>query len=278
MFPAQTPDTGQPLVSVVVPTHKRLRYLAETVRTILAQRYSTLELVVVADGHDQDVADLVSRLKDPRAKYLASPFAGRPAVPRNFGIRQAQGEFIAFCDDDDLWHEDKLDSQMTLMIEDRLDFTFTACRNIDQDGNPLRGPLLNSHERVKKAGFLFSLGTLISNSSIVVSRSLLDRSGLFDEAPGLRAVEDYEICSRLLIHTDAVGIREPLVEYRNHVQSIQPRAISGWMRTQANIQSAILANGSATKLLWAARYLRVVYWATRVLASRLVNKENARPL
>jgi teichuronic acid biosynthesis glycosyltransferase TuaG len=271
-------DSGQSLVSVIVPTYKRLPYLMETVRTILAQDHTALELLVVADGHDQDVADFVSRLQDPRAKYLACPFGGRPAIPRNFGIRRAQGEFIALCDDDDLWHESKLDRQITLMIEEGLDFTFTACRNIDQTGNPIGGVLLGDFGHVSKARFLLSLGAMITNSSIVVSRSLLDKSGFFNESAGLRAVEDYEICSRFLMHSDAIGIREPLVDYRGHVGSIQPRSISDWMRSQANIQSAILANGSATKLLWFGRYLRVVYWATRVKLTQLVNRQAPRPI
>jgi glycosyltransferase involved in cell wall biosynthesis len=269
--------SGQPLVSVIVPTYKRVPYLRETARTILAQRHAALELFVVADGHDQDVADFVSGLQDPRAKYLACPFGGRPAIPRNFGIKHAQGEFIALCDDDDLWHESKLQRQITLMTEKRLDFTFTACRNIDQAGNPVGGALLGDFGHINKARFLLSLGAMITNSSIVVSRSLLDKSGVFNEAAGLRAVEDYEICSRFLMHADAVGIREPLVGYRMHVGSIQPRTISGWMRTQANIQAAIRANGSATIWLWLGRYLRVIYWATRVKLERLV-RDPARPI
>jgi teichuronic acid biosynthesis glycosyltransferase TuaG len=267
-----------PLVSVVVPTYKRLPFLAETARSILAQRYKALELLVVADGHDQDVADFVSGLRDPRVKYLACQFGGRPAIPRNFGIKQAQGEFIAFCDDDDLWDEAKLQRQITLMIEQRLDFTFTACRTIDQYGNPTSDSLLGDFGHISKSRFLLSLGAMITNSSIVVSRSLLRKSGPFDEAAGLRAVEDYEICSRFLMHSEAVGIREPLVGYREHAGSIQARAISDWMRSQAHIQSAILASGSATRLLWLGRYLRVIYWAARVKQDRLINKEAARPL
>jgi hypothetical protein len=46
------------------------------------------------------------------------------------------------------------------------------------------------------------------------SRILLNKSGLFDEAASLRSVEDYELCSRLLMHSDGVGLCEPLVGYR----------------------------------------------------------------
>jgi teichuronic acid biosynthesis glycosyltransferase TuaG len=254
----------RPLVSVIIPTYKRLPYLMETIQAILAQSYPALELLIVADGHDRDVADFVSRLRDPRAKYLACPPGGRPSIPRNFGIRHAQGEYIAFCDDDDLWHRDKIKKQITLMLQGNLDFTFTACFNIDEKGVRIGDYLLGDFGCVRRSKFLLSLGGMIYNSSMVVSKSLLSKSGLFNEAASIRCGEDYEICSRMLMYTDGVGIREPLVGYRTHVGSIQPQTLSDWMRVQVRIQSAILANGSATIWLWLARYLRVVYWASRV--------------
>ena len=74
--------SDQPLVSVVVPTHNRLSYLGETLRSILAQRYNQLEVLVVADGHDQRVADLVARSCEIHAQniYRASLLAG-PQYP-----------------------------------------------------------------------------------------------------------------------------------------------------------------------------------------------------
>jgi hypothetical protein len=144
------------------------------------------------------------------------------------------------------------------------DFSFTACSNIDQNGNRYNDSLLGNFGRVGKTKFLLSLGGMITNSTIVVSRSLLNRAGPPNEAENLRCAEVYELCSRLLVHTDAVGLREPLVGYRNHIGSTQPHRVSEWLRLQAAIQAAILANGSATRLLWLGRYLRVLYWASRI--------------
>jgi len=262
--------TGQPLVSAIVPTYKRLPYLTETVRAILTQSYPKLEVIIVADGDDQEVADFVSGLQDSRAKYFACPHSGRPSIPRNLGIRHAQGEYIAFCDDDDLWHRDKIEKQIGLMLQKGLCFTFTACSSIDQNGSRIDDHLLGNFGRVGKSKFLLSLGGMIYNSSMVVSRSLLNKSGLFNEAASLRVGEDYEICSRMLMHSDGIGICEPLVGYRIHVQSIQPQRVLDWLRVQARIQSAILANGSATIWLWLGRYVRVLYWASRLRARRLM--------
>jgi glycosyltransferase involved in cell wall biosynthesis len=268
------PNIEQPLVSVVVPTHKRLQFLKLTVRAILAQSYSALEVLVIADGDDKDVSGFVDSLRDPRVKYLACPPAGRPAVPRNFGIRHAQGEFIALCDDDDLWHPEKIRRQMDLMLNERIGLTFTACSNIDDNGALINEHLLGDFGRVNRTKFILSLGGMIYNSSMLFSRSLLSKSGLFDEAAELRTGEDYELCSRMLIYSDAIGIREPLVGYRTHLGSIQPQTSSDWIKQQSRIQSAILANGSASRWLWCLRYLRVFYWASRVRLRRLMEDSN----
>jgi teichuronic acid biosynthesis glycosyltransferase TuaG len=265
-------STNQPLVSVIVPTYKRLPYLIETVQAILAQTYAALELLIVADGHDQDVADFVAGLHDLRAKYLTCPPGGRPSIPRNWGIRHAQGEYIAFCDDDDLWNKDKIQKQITLMRQEELEFTFTACLNIDDHGDRIGGYLLGDYGHVTKSKFIFSLGGMIYNSSMVVSQRLLNKSGPFNEAASIRCGEDYEICSRILMYSDAVGIREPLVGYRTHGGSIQPQTVSDWIRMQGCIQSAILANGSASIWLWLGRYLRVVYWASRMQMRQFLAK------
>jgi len=260
----------QPLVSVIVPTYKRLPFLIQAVRSILDQRYSALELFVVADGHDQDVADFVSGLSDTRATYLSCQHAGRPAVPRNFGIAQARGDYIAFCDDDDVWHIEKLQKQINLMQTKRSGFSFTAATNIDQNGERIGEYILGSFERMSKTRFLLSLGGMIINSSMVVSREILERAGPLDEAPDLRASEDYEFCSRVLVHTEALGITEPLVGYRWHPGSIQPKSLSDYLRWQGRLQSAIKANGSAPTWVWLLRYLRVLFKALRVFLGRLL--------
>jgi glycosyltransferase involved in cell wall biosynthesis len=257
------PSIEQPLVSVIVPTHKRLQFLKLTVRAILAQSYSALEVLVVADGDDKDVSGFLDSLRDPRVRYLACPPAGRPAVPRNFGFRHAQGEYIALCDDDDLWHPEKIRKQMDLMLKDRIGLTFTACSNIDDNGALINDHLLGDFGSVNRTKFILSLGGMIFNSSMLFTRSLLSKSGPFDEAAELRTGEDYEFCSRMLMHSDAIGIREPLVGYRTHLGSIQPQRSSDWIKMQSRIQSAILANGSASRWLWCLRYLRVFYWASR---------------
>ena len=101
-------DSSDKLVSVVIPTYKRYAYLDLTLKSILAQTHGNLEVLVVADGDDGETKEIVENQKDPRARYLYVNHAGFPAVPRNKGLRQAKGDLLAFCDDDDLWYPTKL--------------------------------------------------------------------------------------------------------------------------------------------------------------------------
>ena len=87
----------KPQFSVVIPTRNREHYLAEAVASVLAQVEVSLELLVVNDGDA-----LTLSFADPRVRVLDN--GKRTAVPaRNLGVEQAQGEFIAFLDDDDFW-------------------------------------------------------------------------------------------------------------------------------------------------------------------------------
>ena len=98
------------LISCIVPTFNGERYLPETLDSIFAQTYPSLEVIVADDGSTDGTAALVASYRR-RIRYLRQDNQG-PAAARNLGISAAQGEFIAFLDADDLWHPDKLERQM----------------------------------------------------------------------------------------------------------------------------------------------------------------------
>ena len=92
-----------PLVSVIVPTHKRPGFLTEALDSVRAQTFTDYEIIVVSNGEDADM-----RLRNLRtaahhgARYFAREY-GNVSAARNFGVSQARGERIAFLDDDDKW-------------------------------------------------------------------------------------------------------------------------------------------------------------------------------
>jgi len=101
-----TSTAGSPLVSVVIPVYNGERFLGDAVESVLAQRYPSLEIIVVDDGSTDGTESLVGRLPCD-VRYFRQENSG-PAAARNRGIRDTAGDLIAFLDADDLWPEDNL--------------------------------------------------------------------------------------------------------------------------------------------------------------------------
>jgi hypothetical protein len=101
-----------PLVSVIIPVHNGERFVADAVGSILAQRYPSLEIIIIDDGSTDGTEAAVRRL--PCEVHYFKQMKQGPAAARNRGIRDASGDYVAFLDVDDLWPEHML---QTLMAE-----------------------------------------------------------------------------------------------------------------------------------------------------------------
>ena len=95
-----------PRVSVIIPTFNNSSLLPETLDSVLGQSFTDFELIVVDDGSTDETANIVQR-DYPKVKYLFQ-LNGGPAAARNAGVNSSHGEFIAFCDHDDLWNPEHL--------------------------------------------------------------------------------------------------------------------------------------------------------------------------
>jgi len=96
-----------PKVSVVIPTYNNAALLCETLEGVRRQTFKDFEIIVVDDGSKDNTGDVVATY-DPTIHYLQQANQG-PAAARNKGVSLAQGEFIAFCDHDDIWNERHLE-------------------------------------------------------------------------------------------------------------------------------------------------------------------------
>jgi glycosyltransferase involved in cell wall biosynthesis len=207
------------MVSIIVPTYNRASLIGETLQSIKNQTYSDIEIVVVDDGSTDTTADVVGTINDSRLKYSVIPHAGRPAVPRNFGMREAKGDYIAFCDDDDVWAPDKLEKQVAV-LENRGDLLL-ACTNVEYLPDRAVLKKMNKDEVVNLDKILYQ--SYIVNSSVVMRRSVIDLIGYLDEDERLKASEDYDYWCRLLAYQDSciLHLKDVLVYYRrNTVDSI----------------------------------------------------------
>src|SRR5689334_9654380 len=116
------------LVSVIMPAYNAEKYIAESIRSVLAQTYADWELIVVDDGSSDNTGGVVREFvaRDSRIKYVFQE-NGRLGKARNTGIANARGELIAFLDSDDLWLETKLAAQTRALSENEADVVFCDC-------------------------------------------------------------------------------------------------------------------------------------------------------
>lgn len=177
--------------SVIIPTYNRGHTLARAIESVLAQTVRDYEIIVVDDGSTDDTAEL---LEEYRVKILRFEQNGGVAKARNRGVSAANGEWIAFLDSDDWWEPNKLQLQMEYCKQNQ------ECEILQTDEIWIRhGKRVNPPQtHLKKEGYIFQESIercMITPSSVIMKRSLWDRTGGFDES--FPACEDYDLWLRV---------------------------------------------------------------------------------
>jgi glycosyltransferase involved in cell wall biosynthesis len=200
-----------PLVSVVIATHNMAGYLALAIRSALEQTYQNTEVLVVDDGSTDDTRSRVEPyLKDRRVRFLYQQNRGQAAA-KNRGVRESQGDYVAFLDADDMWVPDKLALQMPLFLRSAaLGVVYSRLVYIDELGAEVR---VADDElfRGRVTGPLF-IRNFIGFGSSVVRKACFSRLGVFDEA--LRMGIDYDLWLRLSTEYEFDFVDRPLLQYR----------------------------------------------------------------
>ncbi|NPB08718.1 MAG: glycosyltransferase [Thermodesulfobacteria bacterium] len=198
----------RPLVSVIIPTFNRAKFLKEAVQSVLDQDYRPLELIVVDDGSTDETARLLTSY--PLRLVRRAENRG-VASARNAGLRHARGEFVAFLDSDDLWLPEKIRRQVEFFLAHP-----EAVAVQTEEIWIRRGRRVNPRKRHRKpSGFFFDRALelcLVSPSGIMLRREVLEEIGPFDEE--FPVCEDYELWLRLLARYPVHLLPEPLVVKR----------------------------------------------------------------
>ena len=207
------------VVSVVLPTFNRLRFLRPTIQSLYAQTFTDWELIVADDGSDLETRQYLQSLaSQPRVNVVWLAHSGRPSVVRNAALRRAGGEYVAFLDSDDLWAPTKLERQIeTLRTRINCHWSYTGFLRVDAYGNPLaeetRRPWWVPYE-----GDIFEQvatgRAAIRTPSVLAARRLIAQAGGFDEA--MLSAEDYDLWLRLALYSEVAIVDEQLVYVRYH--------------------------------------------------------------
>ncbi|WP_293678612.1 glycosyltransferase [uncultured Phenylobacterium sp.] len=237
-----TDVNGMPLVSVVLPTYNRARTLPRAIHSVLNQGYSNIELIVVDDASTDDTDALMASLHDPRIRYIKMEKNRGQCAARNIGLQAATGEFIAYQDSDDEWLADKLQRQMdAVLTAGKPDVTCFHMRIIyGRDANRVYGkgrsccvPEISQPEHARDYVKMTHLQNLMAPQVMLISRSLVDKAGPWDEL--LVNSVDWDYSLRLVSKGHVIYIDEPLV-----VAYIQNDSISTMKKNMVRSQLRIL--------------------------------------
>lgn len=200
-------------VTVVVPTRNRRTLLLQALRSIVRQRGVDLRVVVIDDGSDEDMAPVCRGIGDVRVTVIRREIPHGVSAARNLGLANTTTEWIAFCDDDDLWSPEKLVRQIATAHESRRDWAYAGCVHVHsalmvQNGTP---PLPGDQMcRALRRYNAMPAGA----SNVLVRSDLLRRLGGFDES--LTHLPDWDLWIRLAAHGIPAAVASPLVAYRIH--------------------------------------------------------------
>jgi len=217
MSPQQVPI--RPVVSIILATFNRLKYLRVAVDSVLTQTFRDWELIVADDGSDLETRTYLATLEvPPRSRVLWRSHSGVPAAVRNAALREAAGTYVAFLDSDDLWVPQKLEKQLeALRARPHCRWSYSAFTQVDGQGAVLADESRRKwvpHDGAVFAKLLKNEATFRTPSVVVADRQLVMQLGGFDEQ--LRSAEDFDLYLRLALHSEVALVDEPLVYVRVH--------------------------------------------------------------
>lgn len=199
-------NSRKPLVSVIIPTYNRASWLPGAIESVLKQSFADFELLIIDDGSTDNTHEIIDRSGD-RIRYFHQSNRG-PSAARNLGIKNARGKYITFLDSDDRWLKNKLLSQVNLMTADpqiKICYTNEIWIRRGERVNP--GKI---HQKYSGGIYQRCLPLcIISPSSVMIHREVLDRVGVFDET--LPVCEDYDLWLRISSRYPISFIDKPLI-------------------------------------------------------------------
>jgi glycosyltransferase involved in cell wall biosynthesis len=199
----------KPCVTIIVPAYNQAAYVGEAIESVLRQTYRDWELIVVDDGSTDETAAIIATFDDPRIRYIHQANKGLPGA-RNTGIAHSRGDYLAFLDADDFYHQEKLAVQVAhLQQNPEIGLSYSGRIHIDQEGTPIW--IYRSSNRVGLHDLVLDFPFTIND--FLIRRSLVEAVGGFDESYRLHG-EDRDFYLRLALAGCQFGGTKRALAYR----------------------------------------------------------------
>jgi glycosyltransferase involved in cell wall biosynthesis len=229
-------------ISVVIPTRNRAERLRSAIDSVRCQTRSPLEIIVVDDGSEDETADLLRQMAAPNLREMAAPTlrvirneqqrgAGHA---RNLGVSAAQGNLLAFLDDDDRWRPNKLATQAAALNAAGPRVGMVCCA-YDVIAEPSGRRFKTWHPPDRPMDLAYFLRTTGFMTTVpMLRRVCFEQVGGFDE--GLEGGQDLDLWIRIAEQFEVIAVPDVLAEHRIHGRQIttdlpaKARASAGILR------------------------------------------------
>ena len=199
------------LVSIITPCYNAAKYVAQCIASVQKQTYSNWEMLIVDDSSTDHSVEVIKTFQknDGRIKLIQLDTNSGAALSRNKAIENAQGDYMAFLDADDMWLPNKLERQIVFMQKNEHAFTYSSYEEIDETGyflklKPIFKPRLNYRDlwAANRVGCLTAIYDVKQLGKMYM--------------PDIRKRQDYALWLTILKkpHVNCFGLNEVLCQKR----------------------------------------------------------------
>lgn len=214
-----------PLVTVLMPNHNGARFIAESIRSVLAQTFEDYELLIVEDASTDNSLQIIQEFRDPRIRVLQLEQNEHICVGLNRGLQEAKGKYIARIDSDDCWCATKLEKQIVYMENHpTCGACFTWVNVVDEENRPLSAKesifvdlfRAKNRSRVQWIHDFYMYGSCLCHPSAVFPRAVIEELGGYRNS--LVQIQDFDLWIRIAKRFELHVLEEPLMNYRHALQ------------------------------------------------------------
>ncbi|MDR1782114.1 MAG: CDP-glycerol glycerophosphotransferase family protein [Bacilli bacterium] len=204
--------TNKPLVSIIIPNYHSSATIEQTIKSVLAQKYPNIEMIIVNDGPEDTINDIVNKYPLANINYYIKEHGGL-GLTRNYGIEKAKGEFVFFLDSDDVIYKGAITCMVNYLLVNNIDVVSARTVRFNVDNKSVSDWFLTLYKKNKiidHNNILPYFSDTLSTNKMYRKQMLLDNNILFEE--GL--YEDKLFTAKLYNKIEKLGIlNQPVYQW-----------------------------------------------------------------
>lgn len=210
-----------PKVTVVIPSYNHAKFIGEAIQSVLDQTFQDFELLIRDDGSKDNSIEVIKQFTDSRIKFTANSHNMGACYTMNKMIEEANGEYIALLNSDDVCMLDKLEKQVKF-LDENLDYgaVFSDAQVIYEDGRDFDKPehFYNSvfkqpnRNRIEWLKYFFEVGNCICHPSMLIRKAVYNNVGLYNRL--MASLPDFEMWIRVCAKYDIYIMPEKTIKFR----------------------------------------------------------------